>query len=385
MPFPYPDFARDLATWFKAAQRVLPWREAANARDPYRIAVSEFMLQQTTVAAVIPYYERFLERFPSAESLAEAELDDVLALWAGLGYYSRARNLHALGKAVAAGGGFPRSLEGVLALPGVGRYTAGAITSIAYDEATPIVDANVARVFARVFLLEGDLKRKENATRLWAEAAHTVEAANAAGIAPSLFNPGLMELGALVCTPKNPSCDVCPVAAYCEAKRQKRQNEIPFVPQRAAATEMSDVCVRLIGPDGNGIFSQLTRPGFWLRQRSHDPGIWWRGMWELPRTTLRTDAEGRLESPATALDRLLMEELGLRHYEIGPPVKRIVHGVTVYKITLDCYEVQMEGTPRGAEYFEPDATDPLAMPSAMRRLVRDLTKRDAEPKQGVLF
>ena len=158
-------FARDLSAWFLQSQRILPWREAENARDPYRVLVSEVMLQQTTVAAVVPFYQRFLARFPTLQVLAAASVDDVLPLWAGLGYYSRARNLHRCAQAIVEhhNGVFPRALESVLALPGIGRYTAGAVTSIAFDAPNPIVDANVMRVLARVRLIEGDLEKAAGA------------------------------------------------------------------------------------------------------------------------------------------------------------------------------------------------------------------------------
>jgi A/G-specific adenine glycosylase len=148
-------FAKVLSAWFQTAQRDLPWRHEANAHDPYRVLVSEVMLQQTTVTAVIPFYNRFLERFPDTQSLAAADLEEVLPLWAGLGYYSRARNLHACASAVMEkhGGIFPTTLKEVLALPGIGRYTAGAVLSIALDQKVPIVDANVARVLSRVLCI----------------------------------------------------------------------------------------------------------------------------------------------------------------------------------------------------------------------------------------
>lgn len=379
-PFSHTNFARALTAWFSGAQRDLPWREAPNARDPYRVAVSEFMLQQTTVAAVIPFYNRFLQRFPTAQSLADAPLDDVLALWSGLGYYSRARNLHALGQAVAARGEFPHTAAEIQELPGVGRYTAGAIASIAYGEAAPIVDANVARVFARVHLIEGDLKKKENAARLWSEAEDGVRAAKAAGIPPSQFNPALMELGALICTPKNPACEICPVEQFCAARRAGLQNELPWIAPRATPTELFDVCVRLKTAGPEGMEQDASAPRFWLRQRSHKAGIWWRGMWELPRTTRRAG-----ESAEQALDRLLREELELGSFTIGAPLKRITHGVTTHRIALDCYPVTISTPPQGACEFSLEESEDLAMPSTMRRLVRQLAKHDAEPQQSSLF
>ena len=353
------EFTRQLCEWFSVAQRDLPWRHKENARDPYRVLVSEIMLQQTVVATVIPFYERFLKRFPSIEDLARASLEEVLPLWAGLGYYSRARNLHKLAQVVVQehNGEFPRELHEVLKLPGVGRYTAGAVTSIAYDAPSPIVDANVARVFSRLFLIEGDLKSSINQQKLWLEAEKTVRSGKENGCAPSQLNPALMELGALICTPRTPKCDKCPVRDFCAAYKTDRQNELPHATPKRQQILLHDAC------------AFLHREGqVFLRQRPHDAKIWWRGMWELPRVTARAE-----ETVVEALQRMLREELDIEA-PVGALLKSISHGVRHHNITLDCFAVQGNKEPQGGQWFGFDETEALAMPSAMRRLVQWLQK-----------
>jgi len=356
-----PAFARRLCEWFAAAQRDLPWRRPENARDAYRVLVSEVMLQQTTVAAVIPFYERFLARFPTLSSLAAASLEEVLPLWAGLGYYSRARHLHRLAQAVMErhGGEFPRDLAEVTKLPGVGRYTAGAVTSIAFDAPSPIVDANVARVFSRLFLIEGDLKSGANQKRLWHEAAEQVQSG---ACPPSQLNPALMELGALICTPRAPRCGECPVNAFCAAFAAGRQSELPHATPKRDTVEMRDACAFI--ERGGRVF---------LRQRPHEAKIWWRGMWELPRVTAREN-----ESLEAALRRLLCEEFGLEA-TVGVRLKTVEHGVTHHHITLACFAVEVAGEPRGGQWFAWDEIESLALPSAMRRLLAWLRKHGAAP------
>jgi len=345
-------FAEPLVAWFERSQRDLRWRHAHNARDPYRILVSEIMLQQTTVAAVGPFYERFLARFPDVCALAGADESEVLANWAGLGYYARARNLHRAAKAIVSdfGGQFPREPDAITSLPGVGRYTAGAVSSIAFNARAPIVDANVARVLGRILALEGDLKNSANQSALWDAATRIVEVE---AVQPREINPAMMELGALVCTPKNPRCAVCPVADVCEAKRQGRQNELPFIPPKKAPTPMFDVCALCL------FENQVL-----LRQRPDEKGIWWRGMWELPRTT-RTAGE----SPSDALTRL-GQELGVA-WAVESLAGTTKHGVTHFQIELECWRVSAHQLKPRADlrFFSSDATRALAMPSSMRRLL----------------
>lgn len=210
----------DLLRWYEAERRDLPWRRT---RDPYAIWVSEIMLQQTRVDTVIPYYERFLARFPNAMALAEAPEDDVLAMWSGLGYYRRARLLHAGARAVADRGEVPRDREGLLEVPGIGRYTAGAVASIAFGEPVGLVDGNVARVLSRVFLIDDDM-RKAGMRKAEALADEIVAKED-----PGAWNQALMELGATLCTPVRPLCARCPIAASCRARAEGRQEELPVL------------------------------------------------------------------------------------------------------------------------------------------------------------
>jgi A/G-specific adenine glycosylase len=225
--------ATAIATHFQEVKRDLPWRRT---RDPYAIWVSEVMLQQTRVATVIPYWERWMTQFPTVADLAAAPLDDVLRAWAGLGYYRRARALHAGALAVSERGLPTRAAE-LREVPGIGPYTAGAIASIAHGERTPLVDGNVARVIARLDTIEHDIKSTAGQKALWARAGELM-AALPEELAPSDLNQGLMELGATLCTPTSPRCLVCPAAAHCAAVRDGRQDELPVVGARKAASEL---------------------------------------------------------------------------------------------------------------------------------------------------
>jgi A/G-specific adenine glycosylase len=270
-------FARRLLDWYDRSRRHLPWRLAAGAAapgaalDPYHVLVSEAMLQQTQVATVIPYYERFIKRFPTLAALAEADEQDVLRLWQGLGYYSRARNLQAAARAVVArfGGRLPQTVEELLTLPGVGRYTAGAVASIAFDRRAPIVDGNVARVLCRIDQIESDPRDKPTQEILWARAEQILPSARLGD-----FNSALMELGALVCTPRAPQCLICPVRAHCEAFAAGVQEQIP-PPRRTRPTPLlrrSVLCVRRPG-SGNHETEQ------WLIEQRPPTGRW-AGMWQ---------------------------------------------------------------------------------------------------------
>jgi A/G-specific adenine glycosylase len=214
-------FREQLLGWFRDFQRDLPWRRT---RVPYRIWLSEIMLQQTRVTAVIPYYERFLHRFPDVHALAKAPQDEVLRLWSGLGYYSRARNLHKAAQRIVAlhGGHFPESENEALALPGIGQYTAAAILSIAYGKKLAVLDGNVARVLARLFAIHGDLREPKRWKSLQKSATELLDAE-----APGDWNQAMMELGAMVCTPKTPQCLLCPVSKHCRALRAGLVDVLP--------------------------------------------------------------------------------------------------------------------------------------------------------------
>ena len=229
-----------LLRWYRRARRDMPWRRRVS---PYRTWVSEIMLQQTTVAAVTPKYSAFLRRFPDVRSLAAASEDDVLRQWAGLGYYSRARNLRRAAQVVmtAHGGRFPSEFDAVLALPGIGRYTAGAILSIAFGKPYPVVDGNVARVFSRLFGMRGRIKDPAFLKRVWARAERLVPTGS-----PGDWNQALMELGATICAPDSPSCGICPLARDCAAFKKGLQDRLPTQEKQREATPVRWVCLWIV-------------------------------------------------------------------------------------------------------------------------------------------
>jgi A/G-specific adenine glycosylase len=241
-----PGFQRDLLAWFERARRDLPWRET---RDPYRILLSEVLLQQTQVSRGLEYYTRFLESFPTVQDLANAPVEAVLKAWEGAGYYARARNLHRAALEIARDG-FPTTLTGWLELPGVGRYTAGAVTSIAFDWQVPVVDGNVRRVLARILL-------EPNPTDewLWQEADRLLEASR-----PGDWNQAVMELGATVCTPKSPSCSSCPVSSHCAALEAGRVSGTPAPKARVVVKEIRAVALAA-GTGGRYILEQRPKKG----------------------------------------------------------------------------------------------------------------------------
>ncbi len=255
---------------YTTVKRDLPWRRS---RDPYAIWVSEIMLQQTRVQTVIPYWERWMAKFPTVRALATAPLDDVLAAWAGLGYYSRARNLKKGAETITEsfGGELPRTASELRRVPGIGPYTAGAIASIAYAERTPLVDGNVARVLARVYGITDDIKSTAGQRALWQRAGELVTALPAT-LAPGDLNQGLMELGATLCSPTSPKCLLCPLAKDCMAAREGRQTELPVVAARKKESELPI----------------LAREALWLSSEGElvlarrSPGGLFGGLWELP-------------------------------------------------------------------------------------------------------
>ena len=258
-------FRSALLAWFAAGHRDLPWR---GTRDPYRIWLSEVMLQQTRAAAAIPYYEEFLRRFPTAEALANAPESEVLAAWSGLGYYSRARNMRVSAAQIANFGGFPESFAAIRALPGVGPYTAAAVASIAFGLPHAVLDGNVMRVIARLDNDGGDVGSPATRRRLQSRADELLETAQ-----PGAFNQAMMELGATVCLPRAPLCLVCPVNASCQARVAGTQNQLP---------------VKLAKPKPERLTSQVVivenRSRVLLRQRPADARRM-AGFWELPART----------------------------------------------------------------------------------------------------
>jgi A/G-specific adenine glycosylase len=287
--------AEALVTWFDAHQRDLPWRRD---RAPYAVWVSEIMLQQTRVETVTPYFERFLCRFPDTRALAAAELDEVLHLWSGLGYYRRARQLHATAREVTSryGGTFPRDAETLRSLPGVGAYTAGAIASIAYGAREPLVDGNVARVLSRVEGITDPIKSPAARTRLWSLAGRLVPEDR-----PGRFNEAMMELGATVCTPREPRCSACPIVAFCAAHATGREREIPVVSPKPKVPEVHAVAAVLVDEQGRALFGRRRADGLF-------GGLWEPPMVE-PASTL-LEARGAFAAMGLALGRGRLREVG---------------------------------------------------------------------------
>lgn len=251
------DFASRLIAWQKSQGRHdLPWQ---GSRDPYRVWLSEIMLQQTQVSTVIPYYQRFLERFPDLASLAAAQEQDVLALWSGLGYYARGRNLHKAAQKVVQdfGGVFPRSREAVASLPGIGRSTAAAIVAFAYGERAAILDGNVKRVLTRAFGIDGFPGDKAVETRLWALAEKLLPQENI-----EAYTQGLMDLGATLCTRTRPACGQCPFHDTCIARREQRQTKLPTPrPKRTVPAKAARFLVLMDGP--SVILEKRPPSGIW--------------------------------------------------------------------------------------------------------------------------
>ena len=324
----------------------MPWRGAT----PYGVWVSEIMLQQTQVATVIPFYLRFMERFPTVEALASTPIDEVLKYWAGLGYYARARNLHRAAQIVTNEhhGIVPNTPEMIETLPGIGRYTSGAILSIAYGLPRPLVDANVIRVLSRLFGLSGDPKSQANQALLWGLAERMVPQQN-----PGDFNQSLMELGALVCSPAEPQCARCPLYSECVAGHLPDPTVLPEIPAGRATISLihSAALIR----NFKGEFLLLQRPLEGL----------WGGLWEFPRVTCTAG-----ESPEEAAKRAGRETVGLP-LEVGIRVGKVKHAVTHHKITLYGYlaspvHTQLQLNPvagRDLAWIPPDAIEQYALSS----------------------
>jgi A/G-specific adenine glycosylase len=319
-----PTFRRSLLKWFAARKRDLPWRRTS---DPYRIWLSEIMLQQTRVAAVIPYYDRFLEAFPDVQALARAEDDRVLTNWAGMGYYSRARNLQRAAEEIVArhDGMFPRQYEAALTLPGIGPYTAAAVLSIAYGAPHAVLDGNVARVLARIGAIRGDLR----APRKW----QSLQAAAQDLLAPKKpgdWNQAMMELGATVCTPKSPQCKDCPIERWCRARKLGIAEVLPRTRNKLATVEVTLAAAVLLDPRGRTLL---------VRQPGGDGALFSR-LWQFPAVEA-----GRADEPVT-LVRHLCEKLGIEGNGNLTPLAAARHTVTFRNIRLQPYLVRVARLPR---------------------------------------
>ncbi|WP_437728994.1 A/G-specific adenine glycosylase [Sorangium sp. So ce861] len=356
------EIAAALGAWFDRVARDLPWRRT---RDPYAIWLSEVMLQQTRVETVIPYYERFLARYPTVSALASAELDDVLSLWSGLGYYRRARVLHLAAREITErhDGALPRDVPALLALPGVGAYTAGAIASIAYDQPVPLVDGNVARVLSRIEGIDDDIRSTSGTRKLWSAAERLVRAA-AGSVHPGRFNQALMELGATVCAPRNPRCEACPVDGACAARAEGRQAELPVIaPKRdVPAVAMVAAVVR----SGDRV----------LFVRRAEGGLFG-GLWEPPMVEARTlaDARALLEQVGVAPDAPLRE------------VGRVRHILTHRRLDVTVARAEVAAPWRSraklaAPYEKAAWLDPGAIEYGVSKLARKVLSAASAPDEG---
>jgi A/G-specific adenine glycosylase len=312
-------FAPQLLDWFTEHRIDLPWR-----RDPtaYHVWLSEIMLQQTQIETVLPYYMRFLENYPTVGHLANTDIDAVLKQWEGLGYYSRARNLHKTAQIVANDydGEFPNTVDGLLALPGIGRYTAGAIASIAFDVSAPVLDGNVIRVFTRILDMDEDVTQTRTKNKLWEVAEDWVTEARAGD-----YNQALMELGQYICRPKNPSCGECPIQAHCQAFANGTQAMRP-VKKKKAPTPHYDVAAGLIR-DAHGRLLIAQRPMDGLLG----------GLWEFPGGKLEVG-----ETLEACLARELQEELAI-NVDVKTLFVSVKHAFTHFKITLHAFECEYVG------------------------------------------
>lgn len=315
-----PGFAEALVAWYTHNHRDLPWRDTDT---PYHIWLSEVMLQQTQVATVIDYYHRFLKKFPSIQSLAKAPLDDVLKLWEGLGYYSRCRNLHKAAKIVMKDhkGRFPDTLEEAMALPGIGQSTAGAILTFAYGIPHPLLDGNVKRVLSRLYNIDQDPAKTDITKQMWTYSADLLAQTKD----PFSFNQAIMELGATLCTPKEPGCLLCPVRAHCDAAAIGVQHERP-VKTKKKPTPHHHIGVGVIWNEAGQVLIQQ-RPAEGLLG----------GLWEFPGGKQEAD-----EPIEITVFREIQEELGIG-VMVDEKIAEVKHAYTHFKVTLHTYHCRYQG------------------------------------------
>ncbi|MEO8878576.1 MAG: A/G-specific adenine glycosylase [Polyangiaceae bacterium] len=356
-----------LLTWYRENKRDLPWRRT---RDPYAIWLSEIMLQQTRVDTAIPYYERFLSDYPTVHALAEAPLDDVLTKWSGLGYYRRARTLHAAAQQVATerAGVFPEGAAELREIKGIGPYTAGAVSSIAFDRPAALVDGNVARVYSRLFEVDDNLRSNAGMAKIWKIAEELVPNEN-----PGDYNQALMELGATICTPRAPRCLLCPVNASCRARASGREQELPHLKAKAASKNWKRLAVVLTR--GNEIL--LTR-----RRGDRLFG----GMWEPP----AVDGDAEDDVALKSFEALL----GVKNvkYTQKNPVKHVLSHrkmlVTVFVAEAHILKFSESDEYDAAQWLEVSALDAIPVSTLCRKVLvaagvtTSLRSPSARPKRG---
>jgi A/G-specific adenine glycosylase len=350
---------RKLLNWFADNARTMPWRSDP---QPYFVWISEIMLQQTQVATVLPYFKRFIDSFPTIDALADAEEADLMRHWEGLGYYRRARSLHAAAKKIVAehGGEFPTTFDDVLALPGVGRYTAGAILSISAQERLPILEGNTNRVFSRWISLRQPPAQKQANELLWKVAETMLPRSE-----PGIFNQAAMELGALVCIPRTPKCGECPVAGMCSARRDGIETQIPGKVTKVAYEDRTEFA--LVIPESRTSSSNQDKSGQRYLMRPLPDQARWSGLWDFPRPT---DVE--FDSVAGVGD-WLSDQLG-RPVQTGIRLKTIRHAVTKYRISLHVHSANIDAAKKRSklpvpwEYVSLDQMKDLPMSVTGRKI-----------------
>lgn len=364
--------------WYASNRRNLPWRRH---RDPYAIWVSEVMLQQTRVAQAIPYYKRFMAKFPDVYSLAKAPLDDLLKVWEGMGYYSRARNLHCAAKQVVEeyGGRLPETAEELLALPGIGKYTAGAIASIAFDLDEPVLDGNVTRVLCRIFAVKEDPKAQKTQNLLWSLARELIPEGKAGA-----FNQGLMELGAMVCLPRKPLCDECPVEEICRARIQKIQEELPLKKKKKKIPHKIEVA-GVIWKNGKILIARRKPEGLL-------GGLWEIPGGEPPNKTKEKDMnkkqgkgrgnhgeERRLEE---ALPDIIRNTVGIE-VRIKGLLAAVTHVYSHFRVTLNAFTCTWQkGRARAIEndvvkWVDPANLERYAFPAVVNKVLEEIKYGEA--------
>ncbi|MBL0061746.1 MAG: A/G-specific adenine glycosylase [bacterium] len=350
---------RGLVSWFESNKREMPWR---NTRDPYRIWVSEILLQQTQVATVEPYYNRFVKTFPNVEALAKAPLDKVLKVWEGCGYYARARNLHKAAKQIVAmGGKLPQSSHELRKLAGIGPYTSAAIASIAFGEAVQVLDGNVERVIARVTCEEGFITEKSVHSKLKATAEVWMQAAVKAELSPGALNESLMELGATVCKPREALCSDCPLKKVCVAR--KTRDDVTELPRKPVmqTTPHYDIGAAIVRKNGRILITKRPEKGLLG------------GLWEFP-----GGKKERGETLEECVRREMREELDIQ-VEVGTQIASVKHAYTHFKITLHCFECKHVGGEvkllhvTDAKWVRPSELRNYAFPKADRVVLDILT------------
>ena len=353
-------FRKKLLAWFERFQRDLPWRQN---KDPYRIWLSEIMLQQTRVAAVIPYYERFLAHFPTVNALADAPQEEVLRLWSGLGYYSRARNLQKAAQQIVAkhAGRFPVSTEDALALPGIGAYTSAAILSIAFNKNLAVLDGNVARVLARLGAIQGNLRSSSQWQTLQKTADTLLDPRT-----PGDWNEAMMEHGAIICMPRTPQCLLCPVNEFCEARKLGLVNAIPEKRKKRPTEEITLAALVFVDLKGNTL---LLPPPTALPKSKRNANVTslLSRLWHFPTIEVRRNAGRELQAYVET------KLLGGNHLTIKlEPLKKVRHAVTYRSITLLPFRAKAAKLPRlpNAKALPLDDLSSLPISNLTRKVAR---------------